>query len=106
MNLTRTLTGLSCVLAVSTATVALSGAAAFANAPSDGCPAGYQLLSVPSLSEAGYRVPAQVDSPSSGVKSFGQPGNNDGWVCGVQLGNRVGPFGPIYNFIDNQLLSK
>ncbi len=106
MNLTRTLTGLSCAFAFSTATVVLSSGAAFADAPSNGCPAGYQLLSVKTLSGAGYRVPAQVDSPISGVTSFGQPGNGDGYVCGVQLGKQVGPFGPIYNFIDNQLPEK
>lgn len=82
MNLTRTLTGLSCAFAFSTATVVLSSGAAFADAPSNGCPAGYQLLSVKTLSGAGYRVPAQVDSPISGVTSFGQPGNGDGYVCG------------------------
>ena len=49
-------------------------------------------------------VPALVDSPASGVKSFGHPGDGDGWVCGHQLGNQLTPFGlPVYNFIDNQL---
>ena len=56
---------------------------------------------------------ALVDSPSSGVVGegpgvgrgwIGQPGNGDGWVCAVQLGNQLTPFGlPVYNFIDNQL---
>jgi hypothetical protein len=49
-------------------------------------------------------VPGRVDSPTSGIDSFGKPGNGDGWVCGVQLGNQLTPFGlPIYNFIDNGL---
>lgn len=107
MKLTRTVTGLSCAIALSTATIGLSTGAAFADAPSNGCPAGYQLLSVASLSALGYHVPSRVDSPSSGILSFGQPGNGDGYVCAVQLGQRLTSFGlPIYNFIDNQLPAK
>ena len=82
----------------------LSGGAALADAPANGCPAGCQLLSVTTLTALGCHVPAQVDSPSSGTQSIGQPGNGDGLVCAVQLGNRLTPFGlPVYNFIDNQL---
>ena len=101
MKLIRTATRLTCAVALSTATVALSSGAAQAAAPSNGCPAGYQLVSVAPLTALGYRVPALVDSPAS--NSFGQLGNSDGFVCSVQLGNRVGLIGPIYNFIDNQL---
>jgi hypothetical protein len=51
-----------------------------------------------------YIVAFEVDSPTSGVLSYGQPGNDDGLVCGVQLGNQLTSFGlPFYNFIDNQL---
>jgi len=92
---------------------AAATASALAAAPSNGCPSGYQLLSVPTLTAEGYRVPALVDSPSRGVVGegpgvgwgwIGQPGNGDGWVCAVQLGNQLTPFGlPVYNFIDNQL---
>ena len=79
-------------------------AVAKADPPSNGCPNGYQLLSVATLSSEGYKVPAKVDSPTSGIRSFGQPGNGDGWVCGVQLGNQLTSFGlPLYNFMDNQL---
>ncbi len=107
MKLTRTLTRLSCAVALSTATIGLSSGAAFADAPSNGCPAGYQLLSVAPLSALGYHVPGKVDSPLSGILSFGQPGNGDGSVCGVLLGKQVTSFGlPIYNFIDNQLPAK
>jgi len=75
-----------------------------ADAPSNGCPAGYQLLSVATLTSEGYRVAAEVDSPTSGVLSHGQPGNGDGSVCGVQLGNRLTHFGlPFFNFIDDTL---
>lgn len=77
---------------------------AIADAPSNGCPAGYQVLSVAVLTEQGYRVAGEVDSPTSGVLSYGRPGNGDGWVCGVQLGNRLTHFGlPFFNFIDNTL---
>ena len=91
----------------------LAAASALAAAPWNGCPSGYQLLSVPTLTGEGYRVPALVDRPSSGVVGegpgvgrgwIGQPGNGEGWVCAVQLGNQLTPFGlPVYNFIDNQL---
>jgi hypothetical protein len=81
----------------------LSGVA-FAAAPTNGCPSGYELLSVQTLTAEGYRIPSLIDSPTSGALSFGQPGNGDGSVCGVQLGNKLTPFGlPLYNFIDNQL---
>jgi hypothetical protein len=82
---------------------ALAGTA-LAGAPTNGCPSGYTRLSVPTLSAEGYRLPALIDSPTSGVLSFGQPGNNDQYVCGVQLGNQLTSFDlPVYNFIDDQL---
>lgn len=92
------------LLALPAATVSMDGIAARASAPANGCPAGYQLLSVSVLTAEGYVVAGQVDSPTSGVLSFGQPGNGDGSVCGVQLGNQLTSFGlPYYNFIDDQL---
>lgn len=104
MKLTCTLSGLSCAVVLSTATLVSFSGAAWAAAPSNGCPAGYELMSVATLSSQGYHVPALVDSPLSGVLSFGQPGNDDHYVCAVQLGKRLTSFGlPIYNFIDNQL---
>ncbi len=67
-------------------------------------PGRLRLLSVSVLTSEGYNVPALVDSPTSGVLSYGKPGNGDGWVCGVQLGNRTTHFGlPFYNFIDDTL---
>ena len=91
-------------LIVGAAWSVLAGTPAMAAPPPNGCPAGYQLLSVQTLTAEGYKVPALVDSPTSGVKSFGHAGNGDGWVCGHQLGNQLTPFGlPVYNFIDNQL---
>ena len=92
------------LLIVGAAGFVLAGTPAMAAPPPNGCPAGYQLLSVRTLTAEGYMVPALVDSPTSGLKSFGQPGDGDGWVCGHQLGNQLTPFGlPVYNFIDNQL---
>lgn len=91
-------------LVVGVAAPALVGAPAFAAPPPAGCPNGQQLLSVQALTAEGYHAPALVDSPTSGLKSFGQTGNGDGWVCGVQLGNQLTTFGlPIYLFSDNQL---
>lgn len=82
----------------------VGAAPAYAAAPANGCPSGYQLMSVDDLTQLGYHVPALVDSSASGVLSFGQPGNDDGYVCGVQLGNQLTSFGdPIYNFIDDTL---
>lgn len=93
----------SLVLGASAATVASTPA--FADPPSNGCPRGYELLSVEVLTAEGYKVPALVDSPTSGIDSFGKnPGNGDGWVCGVQLGNRLGTTGlQLYQFTDDQL---
>jgi hypothetical protein len=72
--------------------------------PSNGCTPGYELLVVADLTAQGYRVPAMVDDPNSGLLSFGQPGNGDGLICARRLGNQLTPFGaPIYNFMDNGL---
>lgn len=92
--------------ALLTAGLLSSARVAYADPPSNGCPAGYELLSVATLTSQGYQLPAKIDDPTSGIRSFGQPGNGDGAVCGVVLGNRLTSFGlPIYNFIDNQLPS-
>jgi len=88
--------------------VSLAAAApAVASPPSNGCPKGYQLLAISDLLAVGpYHVPTLVDDPSSGILSFGQPGNGDGYVCGVPLGDKQTPFGgQVYNFFDNTLLT-
>lgn len=91
-------------LAIGAAGAVVGGAPAQAAAPSNGCPAGYQLLSGPALTAEGDQVPALVNSPASGLDWSGRPGNGDDWVCGVHLGNQLTPFGlPVCNFIDNQL---
>ncbi|MCW2572901.1 MAG: hypothetical protein JWO88_2959 [Frankiales bacterium] len=48
-------------------------------------------------------MPGIVDDPTSGVRSFGRPGNGDGFICGVPLGNQTWINGQIYNFWDNTL---
>lgn len=101
----RQITGYVCLPALAWVTaVVLAAAPAEAAAPVDGCPVGYNLMSVAELSALGYLVPAQVDSSTSGVLSFGQPGNDDGYVCAVKLGKQLTPWNtPIYNFLDNGL---
>lgn len=102
MNCTLLRLGTAVLLPV--AALALTTGPAGAAAPTDGCPSGYTLLSVGELTEQGYRVPAEMDSPDSGFRSFGRVGNDDGSVCGVKLGKQLTSFdAPIYNFLDNQL---
>lgn len=100
-------------IACRAAATALGATAAFAlvgpalAAPtSNGCPPSYELKSVALLAAQGYQVPGQVDDPSSGVLSFGRPGNGDGQVCALPLGNQTTPWGgQVYNFWDNTLSS-
>jgi hypothetical protein len=104
MNGSRALAFLGIPVITVAAAAVLATTPAAAAAPTNGCPAGYTVLSVDELLAAGYHLPAAIDGPTSGLKSFGLPGNGDGLICGVRLGNQVTPFGgPEYNFIDNQL---
>jgi hypothetical protein len=71
--------------------------------PVSGCPAGFQTLSVATLTGLGYHVPALVDDPANG-------GNGDGVVCGKPINpTRAdqlcgGPCGVVlYGFRDNSL---
>jgi hypothetical protein len=103
MNLTR-FTASAAALGGLAAMSVLGVAPASAVSLADGCPAGYTALSVADLTSQGYRVPGQVDDPASGLLSYGRPGNGDGVVCGVQLGNQLTTFGdPLYNFMDDTL---
>ena len=57
-------------------------------------------MNVSTLGALGYQVPGQVDAQGS----YGGPGNDDGLVCAVQLGNQLTTGeSPIYNFVDNTL---
>ncbi len=84
-----------------------AGAVAPANAagPTGGCPSGFRIFSVAALAAEGYEMPGRIDDSSSGVLSYGRPGNDNGLVCGVKLGRGLTTSwgGPIYNFIDDQL---
>ncbi len=92
------------VVAVTAATTAATMTAAHAGKPTNGCPSGYSLLAVADLAPQGYQVPGQVDDPTSGVTSFGQPGNGDGLVCAQEVGDRTTPWGgQLYQFWDNTL---
>ena len=62
-----------------------------------------ELLSVAELLTTGYRIPARIDDPTSGIKTFGRPGNGDGLVCGVPVGNQTTQGLQLYMFFDNQL---
>jgi hypothetical protein len=53
-------------------------AAVAATPPVSGCPAGFQTLSVATLTGLGYRVPGFVDDPANG-------GNGDGVICGKPI---------------------
>lgn len=94
-------------LGVAAASSCLLATPALAAPPSNGCPPTYDVLVVADLTEQGYRVPAQVDDPSSGVLSFGKAGNGDGLVCAHPSGNQTTSWGgQIYNFWDNTLLAE
>lgn len=87
-----------------TAGLALTAGPAAAAAPDNGCPRGYDALSVADLTALNYGLPAKIDDPDSGLLSYGLPGNGDGWVCGVPLGNQVAGNGhQLYNFMDDSL---
>jgi hypothetical protein len=104
MTMRRSMLTLALVAGAATAGSLSWPIAAHAAQPTNGCPAGYQLLSVATLTSEGYKLPARIDSPTSGLLSFGRPGNGDGLVCGLPLGNRTTDFGgPIYEFVDDTL---
>jgi hypothetical protein len=75
------------------------GAAAVPTPGETGCAAGFEQLSVETLTGLGYRVPALEDAA----------GNNDGWVCGHALVEAAadqaspGHTLTIYLFGDNRL---
>jgi len=90
-------------IAGSAVVLALAAPSALAAPPSGGCPSGYLRLEVAPLTAAGYRVPAQVDSPTTTLSFGNQAGNGNGWVCGVPLGHQSFNGNQIYNFMDDSL---
>lgn len=76
---------------------------ASAAAPANGCPAAFTLMAVDSF-PSGYHAPALVDSPTSGIESFGRAGNGDGAICALPLDGKLTSFGgQEYLFVDNGL---
>ncbi|HEX6324934.1 MAG TPA: hypothetical protein VFZ72_00050 [Jiangellaceae bacterium] len=68
------------------------------------CPDGFELASVTALVSAGYVVAGSIDDPSSGVESYGRPGNGNGWLCTRAMGNKTTHFGgQYYLFTDDGL---
>lgn len=92
-------------LAVMMATGLAAAPVSAAEPVANGCPAGFELLSVAELTQQGYQLPILIDDPTSGFPSFGQPGNGDGWVCGVPLHHLTFLGLEGYNFLDNNLQS-
>lgn len=83
---------------------ALPIAVAAAHGTEMGCPGGFELASVTALVSAGYVVAGSVDDPSSGVESYGRPGNGNGWLCTRAMGNKTTHFGgQYYLFTDDGL---
>jgi hypothetical protein len=88
------------------AAAAITAGTAYAGAPSNGCPPGFDSFAVADLLAQGYGVPAVVDSaawfPGSGFEHA--DGNNDGYICGQPLGNQTTPSGlQLYWWFDNNL---
>ena len=83
----------------------LFSSAAHADIPDNGgCAPGVLHLNVGLLAGEGYHIPGLVDSRYSGILTRNQPGNGDGWVCGVVRGSQLTSFGlPVYEFSDNNL---
>ncbi len=101
MNI-RHLAAFASTCAVFAGSVLAASSPASAEAPTNGCPSAFFLWSVAEHLPMGYHVPVLVDSPTSGVWSFGQPGNGNGYVCAHLLG--VTDDGkPLYEFFDDQL---
>lgn len=106
MRTTRTLVRVAVPLGASLVTSCLLATTALAAPPSNGCPPTYEVMEVAPLFAQGYRVPSAVDSPTSGVLSFGNVGNGDGLICAHPSGNQTTSWGgQIYNFWDNSLLT-
>lgn len=102
----RTIAALVGGAAAATAAVALAGPAQAAP-PSNGCPSSWTRIHYATDLPAGvYQVPAQVDSPQNSYSFGHQPGNDNGYVCALPLGNRSFDGYQLYNFMDDSLLGE
>jgi hypothetical protein len=101
MNIRRLAVVTSTCAVLAGAALAASGPAS-ASAPTNGCPRSFFLWSVAEHLPMGYHLPVVIDDPTSGVRSFGQPGNGDGYVCAHLLGKTENGQ-PLYEFFDNTL---
>ena len=107
MRISRTLGRVAVPAGLAAASCLVATAPAQADAPDNGCPPTYELLTVSVLTAAGYGIPAALDDPNGPFLSFGSPGNGDNTVCALPLGNRTTPEGlQIYNFWDNTLVAE
>ncbi len=94
------------MLGASALAATMTGLPSATASPGPDCPAGFELASAAELVEAGYVVASAVDDPTSGVETFGRPGNGNGLICIRQMGNRTTHFGgPYYLFTDDGLRS-
>ncbi len=102
MTTLRRLAGTLSTAALAAALLTVSSPAV--NATTMSCPSGFDLASVAELVSAGYVVAGVVDDPSSGVETFGRPGNGNGQLCIRAMGNKTTHFGgQYYLFADDGL---
>ena len=80
------------------------GASASAATPTNGCPAGFEVISVAQAESEGYRLARVVDESVDKP-----PGNRDGYACRRPLGDGVfhtfpGRPDTVYQWMDNRLV--
>lgn len=98
----RTIAALVGAAAAAAVVVGVAGPAQ-AVPPSNGCPSNWLRLWEPTLTDLGYLVPLEVDSPTNSYSFGNQPGNHNHWVCALPLGNQVVNGHQVYNFMDDSL---
>ena len=89
-------------------TAASLGGATYASAatPTNGCPEGFEVISVAQAESEGYRLARVVDES---VDQSPKPGNRDSYACRRPLGDGVfhdfpGRHDTIYWWMDNRLI--
>lgn len=102
MTLRRNTSAIFLPLVVDAATVTPAARGPAAAPPWTGCSTGYIVLSVRTVTAEGFRVPAFMDSKTSGMPSSGRSRHGVGSVCGIRVSSQLTSFGrPVYTFIDN-----